>query len=57
MDNYFNENNYIKEINLKLISNYDNLLDPYHNKKMEEFYKYYNYLYNHIIGSPKNNWI
>jgi len=53
MDNYFNENNYIKEINLKLISNYDNLLAPYHNEKMEEFDKYYNYLYNHIIGSPK----
>jgi hypothetical protein len=53
MDNYFNENNYIKEINLKLIRNYDNLLAPYHNEKMEEFDKYYNYLYNHILGSPK----
>ena len=53
MDNYFNENNYIKEINLKLIRNYDNLLAPYHNEKMEEFDKYYNYLYNHILGSQK----
>ena len=43
IDNYFNENIFIKEI--KVTSLFEKDLIPYHNKKMEELYSMYNSIY------------